>query len=64
MFSSLNIHEAFHDWTTGYYYNTTIAGAGHSKASDCIKCRKCEMVCPQHLQIRNLLEKVAETFEK
>jgi predicted aldo/keto reductase-like oxidoreductase len=45
-------------------YNTTIAGAGHAKASDCIKCRKCEMVCPQHLQIRNLLEKVAETFEK
>ncbi len=64
MFSSLNIHEAFHDWNTGYYYNTTITGAGHSKASDCIKCGKCEKVCPQHLHIRDLLEKVAETFEK
>lgn len=30
----------------------------------CIKCGKCEKVCPQHLQIRNLLEKVAGEFEK
>ena len=35
-----------------------------SKASDCVKCRKCENSCPQHLPIVALLEKVAETFEK
>lgn len=33
------------------------------KASDCIKCGKCEKICPQHLPIRSLLEKVAETYE-
>ena len=33
-------------------------------ASDCIKCGQCEEVCPQHLPIRDLLEKVAETFDR
>lgn len=33
------------------------------KASDCIKCGKCERICPQHLPIRNLLIKVKDTFE-
>ncbi len=63
MFSSLNAHEAFHNWNTGYYYNNVITGNGHGKASDCIKCGKCEKVCPQHLEIRNLLTKVARAFE-
>lgn len=36
----------------------------HAKPSACIKCGKCEQQCPQHLEIRELLEKVAETFEK
>ena len=36
---------------------------GH-KASDCVKCGKCESVCPQHLPIRQLLENVANEFEK
>ena len=63
MFSSLNAHEAFHNWNTGYYYNNIITGNGHGKASECIKCGKCEKVCPQHLPIRELLSKVAETFE-
>ncbi len=63
MFSLLNAHEAFHNWNTGYYYSHIITGNGHGKASDCIKCGKCEKVCPQHLEIRNLLTKVAATFE-
>ena len=29
----------------------------------CIKCGKCEQVCPQHLPIRQLLEDVAKEFE-
>ena len=63
MFSSLNAHEAFHNWNTGYYYENVITGGGHGKASDCIRCGKCEKVCPQHLPIRELLQNVAKTFE-
>ena len=63
MFSSLNAHEAFHNWNTAFYYRNVITGNGHGKASDCIKCGKCEKVCPQHLEIRNLLTKVASVFE-
>lgn len=38
------------------------AVADNGRAEDCIKCGKCEGQCPQHLPIRDLLEKTAETF--
>ena len=63
MFSSMNAHEAFHNWNTGYYYNHVITDGQHGKASECIRCGRCEKVCPQHLPIRELLTKVAATFE-
>ena len=63
MFSSLNAHEAFHSSNTIFYYNSVVTGGGRGKASDCIKCGKCEKVCPQHLPIRELLKDVAKTFE-
>ena len=64
LFAAKNAHEAFHNWNTGYYYSNIITGNGHGKASDCLKCGKCEHVCPQHLPIRTLLADVAATFEK
>ena len=36
---------------------------GSGKPSDCIECGMCEAVCPQHLEIRELLKRVAEKFE-
>ena len=64
LFSALNAHEAFHSWNTEFYYESIITGGGHGKASDCIRCGKCERVCPQHLPIRELLQTVAKTFER
>lgn len=33
------------------------------KASECLKCGKCEKICPQHLPVRQYLEDVAKCFE-
>ena len=37
-----------------------VSGHGLKKASECVKCGRCEEVCPQHIKIRDELEKVAE----
>lgn len=34
-----------------------------AKASACVECGACEKICPQHLEIRELLKKVAKKFE-
>ncbi len=62
VFSAMNAREAFHSWNSGMYYGVATRG-GHSKASECVRCGKCEKVCPQHLPIRDLLKKVAQAFE-
>lgn len=49
-------------WTTQECYYETLT-ENYGKASDCIKCGKCEKMCPQHLEIRKYLEYVAEHFE-
>ena len=45
------------------YYKAALTD-GHGAAKDCIKCGRCETACPQHLPIRELLEKVSETFDQ
>lgn len=50
-------------WTPqGEYYDNMVKNTG--KASDCIACRQCEGVCPQHLPIVDHLKSVAEYFGK
>ena len=63
LFACLNTKNIYHDWNTDYYYNEVHTKNG-GKASECIKCGKCEKSCPQHLEIRKLLEGVAKEFEK
>lgn len=63
LFACLNTKNIYHDWNANYYYTQVHTKAG-GKASDCIKCGKCEKACPQHLEIRKLLEQVAKEFEQ
>jgi len=62
LFSALNEKIAFKMNKANDFYSSAVS-ANHGKASDCIKCGKCEKVCPQHLKIRELLPKVAAAFE-
>jgi len=62
VFADYNAKKQFNDWNSSYYYGVHTSGKG--KASDCIKCGKCEKVCPQHLLIRDHLVQVSEMFEK
>ena len=63
LFACMNTKQIYHDWNADYYYNV-VHTANKGKASDCIKCGKCEKACPQHLEIRKLLEEVAMEFER
>ena len=59
----MNSKQLYHDWNADYYYSVVHTVPGR-KASDGLKCGKCEKVCPQHLPIRKVLEDVAKEFEK
>ena len=63
LFAIMNIKQLHHDWNADYYYEEVHTAPGR-RASDCLKCGKCEKICPQHLPVRKLLEEVAKEFDK
>ncbi len=63
LFAIMNIKQLHHDWNADYYYEEVHTASGR-RASDCLKCGKCEKICPQHLPIRKLLEEIAKEFDK
>ena len=63
LFAIMNTKQLYHDWNADDYYSVVHTAPGR-RASDCLKCGKCEKVCPQHLPIRKLLEDVVKEFEK
>lgn len=61
LFACYNAKQVYEDWNSDAYYESTTLHGG--RAGDCIQCGQCEATCPQHLPIRALLTRVAETFE-
>ena len=55
LYGNYDLAKNRHDWD--------VKGQGHKVASECIKCGACEAACPQHIEIRKELERVAETFK-
>ena len=45
------------------YYLDLVEAGKIGRASDCIKCRKCEAVCPQHLPITDLLKECSAILD-
>jgi uncharacterized protein len=62
LFSCYNAKKQFNDWNSDWYYGVYTKGKGI--AADCIKCGKCEKVCPQHIMIRDYLAEVSAIFDK
>ena len=64
-FAAKNIYTLYGNLNTARgRENWLVKGHGRQKATECIKCGACEEVCPQHISIRDELEKAAELFRE
>lgn len=50
-------------WVQEQLYYDNFVRDGYGKASECLHCRMCESVCPQHIEISEWMTTIAETFE-
>ena len=57
LFAAYNRKKLFNDWQSAWYSGFTTDGRG--TAADCIACGACEQICPQHLNIIELLKTTA-----
>lgn len=51
------------DWSPEKEYYVNYLKQGRGRASDCIACRRCERVCPQHIRISEVMKQVKVVME-
>lgn len=62
LFACMNERKKLKNWDNyGTYVHYT---AKYGKASDCVGCGQCEQVCPQHLQVTELMKTVAAVYDR
>ena len=63
-FVALNYYTLYHNMAMSLgRQGWLVDGHGKKRAGECIKCGACEQVCPQHIHIRDELEKAAATLQ-
>ena len=51
------------DWSPEKEYYANYLNHGCGRASDCVACRMCEQVCPQHIEISRWMREVRQVLE-
>ena len=62
-FTAMNMLTLYGDMAAAKHQEEWLVGGhGLKSAKECVKCGRCEEVCPQHIKIREELEKASEAL--
>ena len=62
--SNINFYDKFNDMNGAKRQYNEIIRDKSGRATDCINCKLCEGVCPQHIKITEHLERAGKLFEE